>query len=480
MSTGSLTGRATKDVGGRCARRDLIAFRAIFSAESQLRRRGQAQRHRTAEVQVRGQHVIFHRACIEGGRRCRTHRGIDRIFDAVLNLVLAIAEACINRKARQVALHAAASRHIIDVRRDQGQEAIWEDRGHVVGVGGQTRIGGAVTDAVLVAEPAIGFEAFSQRHTRIGIEGLALNAWVAVTGRDLEGNGARVEVRTVGRITEAIVSRNGQKTFSAKRQTLPARHSVDIAVMGLATVRITGRLDFGVVLTPAGRQTAAVAGFAQTQVDHTGDGVRAILSRGAVTQHFNAVDRHSRNGVQVDRCRTAADRAVDIDQSRRVVTLTVEQDQGLVRRKAAKGRWTNAVGTIGDGWTREIHRRNEVSQGLTQLWGRLLGQGSAADHVHGRKGFKLGALGDARTGDDQFVNAGRSGLSVSRGAHGAKDQGGSRKARNKECLIVHWRIPDVTRRGPTSRRSSSYSSDVPRGLSRLTGHLGLITVAFNY
>ena len=90
-----------------------------------------------------------------------------------------------------------------------------------------------------------------------------------------------------------------------------------------------------------------------------------------------------------------------------MVTLAVEQDQGLVGREAAQGRWTDAVRTIGDGWTREIHRRNEVSKGLTQLWGRLLGQGSAADHVHGGKGFELRALGNARTGDDQFVNAGR-------------------------------------------------------------------------
>ena len=407
MRTGSLTGYATEDVGGRGARRDLIAFRTIFSAQSQLRRRCQAQRHGTAEVQVRGQQVIFHRACIEGGRRGRTHRGIDRIFNAVLNLVLAIGEACIDGKARQVALHAAASGQIINVRRDQGQEAIWEDGGNVVGIGRQTWIGGAVTNAVLIAEPAIGLKAFCQRHAGIGIEGLALNPWVAVTGRDLEGNGARVEIRTVGWVAEAIVRRNGQKTVSAEWQALPARQGIDIAVIGLAAVWITGRNHIGVVLTPAGRQAAALAGLAQTQIDDTGDGVRAILSRGTVTQHFDAVDGHGWNGVQVDRCRAPADRAVDIDQSRRVVTLTIEQDQGLVGREAAQGRWTDAVGTIGDGWTREIHRRNEVGQGLTQLWGRLLGQGSAADHVHRSKGFELRALGDARTGDDQFVNAGR-------------------------------------------------------------------------
>ena len=47
-------------------------------------------------------------------------------------------------------------------------------------------------------------------------------------------------------------------------------------------------LDVGVVLAVGDAGVAAFTRVAQAQVDDAGDGVRAVLRRGAVAQHFDA------------------------------------------------------------------------------------------------------------------------------------------------------------------------------------------------
>ena len=50
----------------------------------------------------------------------------------------------------------------------------------------------------------------------------------------------------------------------------------------------------------------------EDDVDHSGDGVRAVLGRGTVAQNFNAFDRSFGNGIEIDAYGAAAKGAVDV------------------------------------------------------------------------------------------------------------------------------------------------------------------------
>jgi hypothetical protein len=187
---------------------------------------------------------------------------------------------------------------------------------------------------------------------------------------------------------------------------LPQRGAVGRAVVRLAAVLVPGGLHLGVVDPVGGAGAAAVAGLAQAQVDHPGDGVRAVLRGRAFTQDLDGLQGGGRDGVEVERRRAAADRAVDVDEGGGVGAVTVQQHQGLVGRKAAQGGGTHRVGAVGHRRAREVERRGQIGQGLGQFRRALLGQGLVVDDVDRRDGIEPRTR-DAGAGDDDLVDRGR-------------------------------------------------------------------------
>ena len=122
----------------------------------------------------------------------------------------------------------------------------------------------------------------------------------------------------------------GEEAGLAQRQAGPAgdgrdRSVGEVAVLGQqdAGHRRVGRQPFGAgrILPDRDAEPAAAARLPQAQVDNAGDGVGAVLRGGAVAQHLDRADGGGGDGVEVDRGRAEADRAVQVDQGRGVLAL---------------------------------------------------------------------------------------------------------------------------------------------------------------
>jgi len=102
----------------------------------------------------------------------------------------------------------------------------------------------------------------------------------------------------------------------------------------------TGRRALAVVvLARGGVEHAAGRILLQDDVHNAGDGVGAILRRGAVGQHFDVVDRVDRDEAEVSR-RRARVRAAAVDREVRggMAALAVDQHQGIVRTQTPQRR----------------------------------------------------------------------------------------------------------------------------------------------
>jgi hypothetical protein len=187
----------------------------------------------------------------------------------------------------------------------------------------------------------------------------------------------------------------------------PCQAETDWVRPSVGRAAAAGGLDVGVVDAVVVGRAAAGAGFAQAQVDDAGDGVGAVLGRGAVTQHLHAFDRDCRNRVEVEGGRAAADRAVDVDQGADVTAHAVDQHQGLVRSQAPQRGRTHVVGAVGDGRARKVDGRGQVRERLGQFGAAALAsQGLAADHVDRRDGVQACPARRAGASDDQLLDLG--------------------------------------------------------------------------
>src|SRR5205807_9327017 len=105
----------------------------------------------------------------------------------------------------------------------------------------------------------------------------------------------------------------------------------------------------------------------QHDVDHTGDRVRAVLGRGAVSQHLDALDRRRGDRVEIDPYRAAAEGAVHVHERARVAPLAVDQHQDLVGAEAAKTGGIHMVRPVGDRLLRGIEGGLERREHLVYL-----------------------------------------------------------------------------------------------------------------
>ena len=143
--------------------------------------------------------------------------------------------------------------------------------------------------------------------------------------------------------------------------------------------------EVGVVDAVVGGDAAAARGLAQTQIDDAGDGVGAVLGRGAVAQNLDRSQADRRDGVQVEGGRATTQRAVDIDQGADVAALSVQQHQGLVGRQTAEGGGADVIRAVGNGGTRKVDGRGGGGEGGGQLCASaLFRQSFAGDDIDGR------------------------------------------------------------------------------------------------
>ncbi len=144
-------------------------------------------------------------------------------------------------------------------------------------------------------------------------------------------------------------------------------------------------------------------GALEHDVDHTGDGVGAVLRGSAVAQYFHTRDGGDRNGVQIHRRRATANRAVEVEQRGGVAALAVDQYQHLVRRQAAQLRGADRAGAVAQCGAREVQRWQRTGQCGGQFRGAGGLQRLGADDVDRRLRFGHGAVGHAGAGDDDRI-----------------------------------------------------------------------------
>ena len=139
-------------------------------------------------------------------------------------------------------------------------------------------------------------------------------------------------------------------------------------------------------------------------VDHTGDGIGAILCRGAVAQDFDAFDGIGRDGIEVSTHRTAVHGTVDVYQGRLVAALAVHQHEYLVRTQTAQLCRIYVVGPIGDCLAGRLEGRRYKGEDLVEIdLAYVVNHLSERDDVNRYRGFELGAGLVARANDDHVI-----------------------------------------------------------------------------
>ncbi len=217
----------------------------------------------------------------------------------------------------------------------------------------------------------------------------------------LEGDRIGALAAARGRVGSVPVGEQRQAALVTQREAVPA---ADLA---------TGPIAFA-VFGQAQRQFPADA-VIQDDVDHPGDGVRAVLRRRAITQHFDALDRMHRNLRQVRPLRAAC-----AQQRRTVEAAAVDQHQGLVRRETPQRGRPHEHQAI-------VHRHALDHEGRHQLGQHVVEVGRLdrldlflREHVHRGQRVELGAVAAARAGDDHRVQGGGGRGSPCRGGLGTR------------------------------------------------------------
>ena len=405
MRTGRRIGRGPRHrprrriaIGGLLARLDLVSLAAAFQTEGDVERLEHVEAAR--RVQPDDILVVDQRPVAEVARRRAAIGVVGRIERAEADLVPAIAERQVDIEPTEIAAQTRGRVRVLHLGIDDRQEAVGIPRQSGRGTG-QPREGGAARVAVLITAERVQAPVVGQRRARVDEAGILLDFRVAVTTGDAVGRHAPVEVRTVGRAALQIFAGNGQETVLAEPDPLPQRGGNRV-LAGHRAPAVRG-VHVGVVESVIDLRTAARPRFAQAQVDDAGDRVRAILRGGAVAQHLDSVERHGRDGVEVDRRRSPTHGAVGVEQGRGMAANAVDQHQGLVRRQAAQRRRADRVGAVIGGRPREIDRRGDRRQRGGQLGRALSLQAGAAQHIDRRGAVQPGAPLGTRTGDDDDV-----------------------------------------------------------------------------
>ena len=226
---------------------------------------------------------------------------------------------------------------------------------------------------MLIAGIAIKLPRLVDRQARVHERRVLLDFRIAVAAGDdrarrriggIAGD-AQILIAAAGGIAGEIFAGDRQEAIGAERQARPAGHRSRRAVV-LVALQMRG-FDAGEILTVCHAGAAAFAGFAQAQVDHARDRVRAVLRRRALAQHFDRTECGCRDRVHIDRGGAATDGVVDVDQRGGVRALGIDQHQRFVRRETAQRGGAHRVRAVSDRGAGKIQRGQGNSQRLSQF-----------------------------------------------------------------------------------------------------------------
>ena len=433
------------------AQPDLEPLVAPLGAPGQVDPRGE----RIAEIDVQPDLRLPVEARVERRGRGRTERSVDGIVDEEIGLAGAGAGARVpEHAAGELPAHTGYQRRVAHVapelRREAARKALLEGeagrigedprQGGRFGPAGGNRHGGAggrpVGHAVLHVEhvadeqapTAIGAENGGPRiripeeeaagHPPAGVVGVAVGLHaggeevaevapqldvVVDPGRapDLRGIGHGVVARgdqQRGVVTlDAAAGRSGVAVLEAEvGEAGPAERQAGVGGDGVraAVARAVA----------AGVQLDAAAGpvVLEQEVQHAGDGVRAVLCGCAVAQHFHLSQGDRRDGGAVRPLRTVR-HAVDPGNDRRAVAaLAVHQHQRMVMREIAQAGRPHERGRVADRMRGDVERGDQGPQLVVERGGAL------ADNILERDGVdrhrRLGHRSRLRaTADDDHL-----------------------------------------------------------------------------
>ena len=155
---------------------------------------------------------------------------------------------------------------------------------------------------------------------------------------------------------------------------------------------------------PPALQGQAIAVALELVVDDPGDGVRAVLSRGAIAQHLHLVDRHRRNHRQVRPLGASGQGTAQLGDDRpAMAALAVDQHQGVVRRQTAQGGGPRDGGRITNGVPLHVVGRQQIAQHVVHVGGAHVLEVLARDHVHGHGGIRHRTLRPAGAEHHEFL-----------------------------------------------------------------------------
>ena len=179
-----------------------------------------------------------------------------------------------------------------------------------------------------------------------------------------------------------------------------AQRQADIAgdVEGLAVAFLKGAgVEF---------ETTAGGGILELEIHDAGDGVRAVLRRRAVAQHFDLAQRDGRDGGDVRALRAVrhAVAAVPVDDRRAVASLSVHQDQRVVRRQVAKHRRPDDRRRIADRLRVDVERGDDRAQLILQIDDALVGDVGRREHVDRNRRLRNGPRPGSGADDDGLLS----------------------------------------------------------------------------
>ncbi len=139
-------------------------------------------------------------------------------------------------------------------------------------------------------------------------------------------------------------------------------------------------------LSPLRLDHAAVRPVLEHEVDHPGDGVRAVLGGGGVAQHFHPVERDRRDHADVGALRAFRNAVAEPDyDGRAMAALAVDEHQRLIRREPAQVGGANEGRRVADRLGADVVGRHQRAHEVGQVRGAAIREVLAADQVDRRR-----------------------------------------------------------------------------------------------
>ena len=156
----------------------------------------------------------------------------------------------------------------------------------------------------------------------------------------------------------AAAGRIGVAVFDAQvGESALAQGQAHVAGEGQA-LSVPGR-----VAAAANLHAAAGRGVLEDEVEHAGDGVRAVLRRRSVAQHLGVPHRDGGDHGQVGALRAVGDAVRDpVDDRGAVAALAVDQHERVVRGQVAQARRAHDRAGVADRLRVDVERRHGVAQ----------------------------------------------------------------------------------------------------------------------